>query len=237
MKNETDKLNYILVYICGMCYDKEKGAKTMLVKNIMIPEKNLSKVSLNDTVQETIALIDSHSLLSLPVVDNKKFVGIISKKYIFEEYFNVGGDKDEFLQRKVEEFMKTKVESIKENDLIEIPVEVLAEKNLQFIPVANDKDEFVGIVTHKAVFKTFTNILGFGHTRIVVTTHDMKGRLAKLAETINKHNGNIISIVEVDLEVMNLREIILRVDVEDTKKLITALNTNGFTVRHVEEVK
>lgn len=209
----------------------------MLVKNIMIPQQKLSKVSIHDTVGETIKFIDSHNLLSLPVVDENKFVGVISKKYIFEEYFNVGGDKETFLQRKVEEFMKTKISSVKENDIIEVPVEVLANNNLQFIPVVNEKEEFVGIVTHKAIFKTVTNILGFGHTRIVVTTHDMKGRLAKLAETISKHGANIISIAEVDLEVMNLKELILRVDVEDTKKLISALNTNGFTVRRVDEHK
>lgn len=209
----------------------------MLVKNIMIPSQKLSKVALHDTVESTIQLIDSHSLLSLPVVDGKKFVGVISKKYIFEEFFNARTDKESFLQRKVEEFMKTTIECVKENDIIEVPVEVLANKNLQFIPVVDDKEEFVGIVTHKAVFKTFTKILGFGHTRIVITTHDMKGRLAKLAETISRQGGNIISIAEVDLEVMDLKEIILRVDIEDTKKLITALNDNGFTVRKVDEHK
>lgn len=207
----------------------------MLVKNIMIANENLSKVSIQDTVEDTIKLIDSHNLLSLPVVDGNKFVGVISKKYIFEEFFNINQDRETFLQRKVGEFMKTKLDSVKKNDLIEVAVEVLADKNLQFLPVVDENEELVGIVTHKAIFKTLTKILGIGHTRIVVTTHDMKGRLAKLAEIISKQGGNIISIAEVDLEVMHLREIILRVDIKDTKKLIATLNENGFTVRRVDE--
>lgn len=207
----------------------------MLVKNIMIPSQKLSKVSIHNTVEETIQLIDANHLLSLPVIDDKKFVGVISKKYIFEEFFLKGGDQKAFLQQKVAEFMKTKLESVRENDLIEVPVEMLSNKNVQFLPVMNENEEFVGIVTHKAIFKTFTKILGFGHTRIVVTTHDMKGRLAKLADVISKQGGNIISIVEVDLEVMDLREIILRVDIEDSKKLIMTLNNSGFTVRRVDE--
>lgn len=209
----------------------------MLVKNIMISSEKLSKVSIQDTVGEAIQLIDSHNLLSLPVVEGNRFVGVISKKYIFEEFFNKVQDQEVFLQRRVAEFMKTKLESVKENDLIEVAVEILANKNLQFIPVLNQKEELVGIVTHKAIFKTFTKILGFGHTRIVVTTHDMKGRLAKLAEIISRQGGNIISIAEVDLEVMDLKEIILRVDVEDTKKLIKTLNDSGLTVRRVDEHK
>lgn len=207
----------------------------MLVKHIMIPRNQLTEVALQDTVGETLALIDSHNLLSLPVVDGDDFVGIISKKYIFEQYFNEDGDKEAFLKRPIADFMKTKIQYVGEGDLVEIPANILLKENLQFIPVVGEKGKFSGIVTHKAIFKTFTKILGFGHTRIAVTTHDTKGKLAKLADIITKQGGNIISIAEIDVEVMNLREIILRVDIEDPKKLITTLGTHGFAVRHVHD--
>lgn len=207
----------------------------MLVKNIMIPLQDLTTVAINDTVDHTIKLIDSRNLLSLPVVDGQNFVGIISKKYIFEEYFKMGGDKESFLQRSVSEFMKTKINSVNTKDIIEVPAEILSNHNLQFIPVVDEKEQFCGIVTHKAIFSVLTKILGFGHTRMVVTTRDFKGRLAKLAEVITKQGGNIISIAEIDLEVMNLREIVLRVDVENTKKLIEVITDAGFTVRRVDE--
>ncbi|MGL4736544.1 MAG: CBS domain-containing protein [Cellulosilyticaceae bacterium] len=207
----------------------------MLVKHIMIPRSQLTEVALQDTVGDTIALIDSHNLLSLPVVDGDDFVGIISKKYIFEQYFNENGDKEAFLSRPIADFMKTKIKHVEEGDLVEVPANVLLQENLQFIPVVGEKGKFSGIVTHKTIFKTFTKILGFGHTRIAVTTHDTKGKLAKLADIITKQGGNIISIAEIDVEVMNLREIILRVDIEDPKKLISTLGTHGFAVRHVHE--
>lgn len=207
----------------------------MLVKHIMIPRSQLTEVTLQDTVGDTIALIDSRNLLSLPVVDGDEFVGIISKKYIFEQYFNEDQDKETFLNRSIAEFMKTKIKPVEESDLVEVPANVLLQENVQFIPVLGEKGKFSGIVTHKTIFKTFTKILGFGHTRIAVTTHDTKGKLAKLADIITKQGGNIISIAEIDVEVMNLREIILRVDIEDPKKLISTLSTHGFAVRHVHE--
>lgn len=207
----------------------------MLVKNIMIPIENLTVVSLEDTIKDTIQLIDSHHLLSLPVVEGKRFVGIISKKYIFEEYFNSGGDKKNFLNRSVGEFMKTQIDSVRERDLIEMPGQILAAHNLQFVPVVNEKGDFSGIVTHKAIFKTFNKILGVGHTRIEVITRDVKGRLATLTEIITKQGANIISIAEIDVEVMNLREIIMRVDSKNIKLLIEALNAGGFTVKRVDE--
>lgn len=207
----------------------------MLVKNIMIPLQKLTTVSVQDTVEQTIKLIDDHKLLSLPVVNGGVFVGIISKKYIFEEFFNMNQDKDTFLQLKIEQFMKTKIDSVNERDLVEVPAHILSENNLQFIPVIDEKNKFSGIVTHKAIFKTFTNILGFGHTRLEIITRDGKGRLAQLAEVISKNNTNIVSIAEIDVELMNLREIILRVDTKDTKKLVHALNEAGFKVNRVDE--
>lgn len=207
----------------------------MLVKNIMIPLEKLTVVELEDTIKDTIDLIDTKNLLSLPVVEGKKFVGIISKKYIFEEYFKCSGDKNTFLERKVAEFMKTKIDAVNERDLIEVPGQILANYNLQFVPVVNEKGEFKGIVTHKAIFKTFNKILGIGHTRIEVITRDVKGRLATLTEIITKQGANIISIAEIDVEVMNLREIIMRVDSKNIKALIEALNEGGFTVKRVDE--
>lgn len=207
----------------------------MMVKNIMIPLEKLTVVTLENTVKETIDLIDAHNLLSLPVVEGNKFVGIISKKYIFEEYFKCNEDKEIFLEHRISDFMKTKIEAVNERDLIEIPGKLLAEHNLQFVPVVNEKGNFKGIVTHKAIFKTFNKILGVGHTRIEVITRDVKGRLATLAEIITKQGANILSIAEIDIEVMNLREIIMRVDTKNIKTLIAALNAGGFTVKRVDQ--
>lgn len=209
----------------------------MLVKNIMIPLKDLATIDIHDTIEHTLKVIDENNLLSLPVTDKKNFVGIISKNYIYEEYFKLNGDKEEFVQRKVSEFMKTKIDAVSMNDIVEVSAQILANQNLRFIPVVDEKEQFCGIVTHKAIFRICTKILGFGHTRLVVTTRDSKGKLARLAEVINKQGGNIISIAEIDLEVMNLREIILRVDIDNVKRLVEAITDNGFIVRRVDEFK
>lgn len=205
----------------------------MLIRNILIPFKDLTKVSMDATAAQTLEMIDSQALLSLPVVDGTKFIGIISKRYILEEFFNSNEDKETFLKRPIAEFMKTKVPCLAPGDLVEEALKMLCDKNVQFIPIVDDKEEFVGIVSHKAVFRTFRNALGVGHTRLVITTYDLKGRLAKISEIIAKENGNIISIVQVDPEVMGLKELILRVDVKDVHKLVKSLDENGFTVRKI----
>lgn len=204
----------------------------MLIKNILIPFRELTIISMNDTAEQTLAVIDSKSLLSLPVVEGKKFIGIISKRYILQEFFNSGEDRETFMKRPIGDFMKTKITCLSPNDLVEDAVNLLCEHNVQFIPVINN-DEFVGIVSHKAVFKTLRNALGMGYTRLVITTYDLKGQLAKLSEIISREKGNIISIVQMDPEVMGLKELILRVDVPHPHKLVKILDETGFTVRQV----
>ncbi|MBE6022046.1 MAG: CBS domain-containing protein [Cellulosilyticum sp.] len=205
----------------------------MIIKNILIPYQDLTKVSIHDTAGKTLEMIDSEQLLSLPVVDGNQFIGIISKRYILEEFYNSNEEKETFLKRPVVEFMKTKVPCLSSDDLVEEALKLLCEHNVQFIPIVNEKNEFAGIVSHKAVFRTFRNALGIGHTRLVITTYDLKGRLAKLSEIIAKENGNIMSIVQVDPEVMGLKELILRVEITNAQKLVKVLNENGFTVRKV----
>ena len=130
--------------------------------------------------------------------------------------------------------MKTKFECLSSEALVEEPIKLLCNHNIQFIPIINEMGHFVGIVTHKAVFSTFKNALGIGHTRLAITTADVKGRLAKLTELIAKEKGNIISIVQLDPEVMHLKELIIRVEIDNIHKLVKTLNENGFTVRRVD---
>lgn len=223
----------ILLFFIGKDIIKKKGGIVMIIKNILIPFRDLTTISMKNTAGETLDIIDSKSLLSLPVVEGKKFIGIISRRYILQEYFKSGEDKETFLKRPIEGFMKTQIPHLAPGDLIEEAVNLLCTHNVQFIPVINEKDEFEGIVSHKAVFRTLKNSLGMGYTRLVITTYDIKGQLAKLSEIISKEKGNIMSILQVDPEVMGLKELILRVDVENPQRLVKTLDENGFTVRQV----
>ena len=61
--------------------------------------------------------------------------------------------------------------------------------------------------------------------------------IAKLTEVIAKAGGNISSIMQMDTAVMGIKEIVLRVQMENTQKLpklIRKLQESGFVVREVD---
>ncbi len=204
----------------------------MKVKTIMIPYVDLKCISISNTIEEALALIDEHQLLSMPVVDEKIFIGALSKQHIFEEYFrNYTGTKEEFLQRRVNELMGVKLISVTEDTTIEEAAALFIASKFRFIPVLNRSDELAGIVTQQAIFKEYQKLFGKDFDTFTIYSYDYKGTLAKIAETIAKHDGNIKNIVIINTETMGLQEIFVRVECEDFDEITKALTKKGFDVR------
>ena len=60
----------------------------MRVNVFLIPREELTVIDLHETVEEALQKINDNKMLSLPVVDGPKFQGVLSKGYLFEDYFN-----------------------------------------------------------------------------------------------------------------------------------------------------
>lgn len=209
----------------------------MRVKTIMLPFERLSCIEVTDTVGKAIEIINERELLSLPVVDGRRFVGVLSKQYLFEEFFRCNDcTKEEFLQKKVQDFMKDTIETISENMRIEEAAATFITSKVRFIPITDENHQLLGIVTQQAVFKQYQKLFGEKHNTLVVYSYDSKGTLAKMCETIAKAGGDIRNMLVMHTDVMNLVEIFLRIDAEDFDKVVKALNKQKFDVRDVKPV-
>jgi acetoin utilization protein AcuB len=204
----------------------------MKVKAIMIPFIDLKCISVDNTIEEALAIIDEHQLLSMPVVDKRKFIGALSKQHIFEEYFrNYTGSKEEYLARKVSDLMRIKLVSVPEDTPIEEAAAMFIASKFRFIPVLSKTEELVGIVTQQAIFKEYQKLFGKDYDTFTIYSYDYKGTLAKIAETIAKHDANIKNIVIINTETMGLQEFFVRVECDDLDEVVKALTKKGFDVR------
>lgn len=205
----------------------------MLVKAIMIPFNQLQCLSVDNTIEEALNITEENRLLSLPVIDDKKFIGILSKEYIYEQYFKNKDNlsKADFLNKKVKELIKSKIMTINEDLAIEDAAAIFITSKYRFIPIVDDKEELIGIVTHQSIFKQYQKIFGDRVNVLTVYTSNFKGVMAKMTDTIAKAGGNIKNIVQIDTNVMNLQEIYLSLECEDFEKVVMALKKNGFNIR------
>lgn len=204
----------------------------MKIKAILIPKAKLHTISLNATVKEALDIIDRNNMLSLPVMDGECFVGALSKQFIYESYFELTDcTRDEFLDKKVTEFMSYKLPVAKESDPIDKAAEMFIQSKFRFIPVVNGHDDFVGIVTQQAVFKEYQKLFGSGYNSMTICFYDYQGSLARIAKIINKAGADIKNSVIMNTDTMGLHELFVRVECEDFEKLKLTLESEGYDVR------
>lgn len=206
----------------------------MLIRSIVTPASDLMTVSSQDMVKKAFDLIVEKGFLSIPVVDEKKFVGFLSKQYIYDKFFESKEENlDAFLQKPVSQFISEKIDTVSEDLAIEEAADLFASNQIRFIPVADSYGHFVGIVTQKSLFKIITKIYGLHDPKIVILMDDFKGMLAKLADIISKNGANIVNIAHIDTGVMNLQEVSIRVVCDDLDRLVENLKEKGYNVKEV----
>jgi acetoin utilization protein AcuB len=207
----------------------------MLVRALMLTKDKLVIAGPEETLESALKKIEDNNFLSIPVVEDKTFLGVISKEKIFEDYFK--GDfecKQEFLTNtKVRDVYRNIIPRVNSNDFIERASRVIETFGIPFVAAVNERDEFEGIVTHYAIFHTFGEVFGLneGH-RIAVTAYDVPGQLAKLADIITKCGGDIISFAIIDPKVrLDVKEIVVRVRIMDLDRLIERIKDAGYKLQ------
>lgn len=208
----------------------------MFIRNYMLSKEKLTTVELDESLGSALSKIDEGNFLSLPVIDGNEFKGIIMKEAIYRYYMESGtSDKDKYLNNTlVKEIYNDNYESISGDERIEKASYLLKEFRTPFLAVFDSKNKFVGILTHFAIFNAFSEIFGIDKgTRIVVNMFDLPGQLARLTDVIRKENINIINFAIMDPKVLDLIQVILRVDIENVDRLVEKIQAAGFKIGEV----
>ncbi len=208
----------------------------MQIKSIMRAADQLVLLNPEDTAKDAISKIDKGEFLSLPVVENNKFLGFLSKQFIYEKFFeehNCGNaDIDSFLGRKVSTFLlNSKIDALNPAQPIEEAALRFSKNKLRFLPVEDTNGHFAGIVTQQALFAILVNAFGIEDPKLIVITDGISGVLSRISEIISKHGGNITNVIKLETEVPNVDEVSIRVVGADIELLKHKLTEKGFRVK------
>jgi len=150
----------------------------MRIKDIMT--KKVIFVSLNTSISEAAELMEKHRIHGLPVVDNKKVVGIITETDFFvrdssnfhipsyidfiknskaKKYIkNNNQDKikiKKFINTKVKDIMTSNCVIVDSNMLIKEFLEIIKKTKLQIFPVVDKNKNLSGIIALSDIIKLF----------------------------------------------------------------------------------
>lgn len=199
--------------------------------------KNPICIDVDAKISDVVDLMSEHSLHRIPVVSGNKLVGLVTEGQIARK----GPSKATSLSIYELNYLlsKTSVDAIMIKDVITIHEDrfledaaLLMEKHdIGCLPVVNDQNDVVGILTQNDVFAAFLDVLGYRErgSRICIEVDDKMGAIGEISEVFVRNNVNITH-VGVYRKDANKADLIFRVDTFQTDELEQDLNKSGYTV-------
>lgn len=136
-------------------------ANSMKVFDVM--SKDPLTVSPSDTVGKAEELMYENHYRQLPVVENKQLIGIVSdrdiRSFLAQPSFVEPEKRARALRTKVNEIMTAKPLTVSPEDDLREAVELLIEEKIGGIPVVDETEGLVGIVTYVDVLRFLLNRL------------------------------------------------------------------------------
>jgi acetoin utilization protein AcuB len=173
----------------------------MLVNNWM--SKEVITVNADDTMQNAIYILQEQNIKMLPVMDDANLVGIITdrdlKKASPSDATTLDMHELLFLisKIKVRDLMKEPVYTVRPDDTVEEAAALLLEKKISGLPVLDENDRLVGIITRSDIFRVLLSLSGLGKKGIqfAIRIKDMPGIIKEVRELIHEYGGRTASIL------------------------------------------
>lgn len=97
----------------------------------------------------------------------------------------------------VKEIMTKKIVFARPDETVEFAAVLMLENKVASLPVLDERDNLVGIITQTDVLKVLINIAGIysGGIQFGFSLEDRPGSIKEVADTIRSHGGRIVSIL------------------------------------------
>jgi acetoin utilization protein AcuB len=172
------------------------------------------------SVTDAFDLMKKSRIRRMPVVDKAgKLAGIVSDKDLLRvspsPATTLSAYEIPYLLSKVKvnNVMTKKVITVTEDTPVEDAARIMVDNKIGGLPVVNETNAVVGIITETDIFKTFLELLGARRSgvRITMIVKDKRGELARISQAVADIGGNIIATVEVPGSDSTNYEVLLKI--------------------------
>ena len=215
----------------------------MLVKELMT--KIVKVVEADESLLNVQEMMANDNLRRVPVVDSDGHLrGIITDGDVaratpsdastlsrYEANYLLG-------KLKVKDLMTKAVITVQVSDGVETAAYLMYKFKIGALPVVDDTNRVVGIISDTDLFKAFVNMMGYAKTstKLTIDAQDKIGVLAELANIFKDRGVNIISVFTRDLGEGH-REISIRADLTNAMDIIQTIRDAGYTITDISTLK
>lgn len=209
----------------------------MYVKDRM--NRNVISVFPEASISLAFQLMTEQGYSHLPVIQNEKLVGMVTEKLLTE----VSPSKATTLsiyelnyllsKTKVKDIMNKDVIFVKPDMLIEEAAALLRDKMVDALPVIDDHDKLLGILTRTDIIDAFIELMGINDpgTRIVLEVKDEAGALADILGIIKEYGMSITHISSFDQNTADQKqEIVMRLNTLETDEVLNVLKEKKYNI-------
>lgn len=206
----------------------------MFVKTKMTT--NPFTISPDQTVPEAQEIMLKNGVKRLPVMQNGKLVGVVSKEDI-ERYspskattLSMGEITYLLTKTKIKRIMTKELITISSDALLEEAATLMRDNKVSFLPVVDD-NRLVGIITESDIFDSFIELLGFREsgTRLTIEADDEPGIMSNLTSIIGKFGANITRVA-VYRGTSGKSAIVVGINTLNTADMEKTIEAHGFRI-------
>jgi acetoin utilization protein AcuB len=173
----------------------------MYVKDHMT--SNPYTITKDVVISKAVEIMRKNHFHRLPVVDDQgKLIGLVTGGLVKEK----SGANSTSLsiyelnyllsKTQVKDIMITDVKTISQDVFVEEAAQTMLENEISVLPVVDDTNKVIGIITDKDIFQAFVELLGYRHqgTRFILGATDTPGEFAPMAKLFGDNNANLDSL-------------------------------------------
>jgi acetoin utilization protein AcuB len=133
------------------------------IKVIDVMTKDPLTVTPTETIGQADELMNTNKIRQLPVVQGKDLVGIVTdrdiRSFLSGSLLEGVAAREEALNTKLREIMTTEPMTLSPDDDLQEAVEIMIDEKIGGIPVVDETEGVVGIVTYVDILRCFLNRL------------------------------------------------------------------------------
>jgi acetoin utilization protein AcuB len=199
----------------------------------------------NTTLQDALNLMHEHRFRRLPVVDEKgRLVGIVSERdllYVSPPPATLlnGLELNHVLSKlRIEEVMTQDVITTTPDAFIEEAARLMVENKIGGLPIVDEDNHVVGVITETDVFRAFIEMYRAGHSGLYLTlkVRDRERVMAELSKAVFGLGGNILSISSFCDEATGDYRLVIKGHDIDKDQVVATLESFGDHVIEAHEV-
>lgn len=195
----------------------------MLVSEIV--NTSLPSLNINDRVSFALDLMDDYDVLELPVVSEKKYLGIISKDELTDA---------ETPEMKIASLGHLQGFAIRIDEHFLTALQLISQNELSLLPVINHQQELEGVILLKELARTITQFTGAAERGAVIVLEIEKrnfsfGELSRLIETNDAYITQLNTYTE---PATGLMIVTIKINKVEVSSIIATLQRYEYTVRY-----